>query len=144
MSYLTCNAGQTFTTLLDALWCQIYLENAKKQPYEIDGHHTFWDWLDLSVIDPSYYTVEPFENCDEGSKFNSWFENNNADAITCRDSLTRLIGECYDAQRIGTSWFGNDYYQVIRSTDPQPSPYCEFMLARAEVDAQFWRQDKND
>jgi hypothetical protein len=134
----TCKAGETLS-LLDALWCQIYMENTKKQPYDIDGHYTFWDWLDTSVIDPSYYTVEPFEDCNEGTKFDSWFENNSADAITCRDSLTRLNGQCYETRLIGTSWFGNRYYQIVRSRDPEPSPYCEFMLARAKVDAQLLR-----
>lgn len=139
MSYLTCKAGETLSTLLDALWCQIYLENTKKQPYDINRHYTFWDWFDASVIDPSRYTVEPFEDCSEGIKFDSWYENNAADAIICRDSLTRLNRQCYDARLIGTSWFGNEYYQIVRSTDPEPSPYCAFMLERAKVDAEFSR-----
>lgn len=139
MSYLTCKAGQTLTTLLDALWCQIYLENAKKRPYDINGHYTLRDWLDSSVIDPSYYTVEPFEDCSEGATFDSWFEDNTAEAVMCRDSLTRLTRQCYNTQLIGANWFGNDYYEVVRSTDPNPSPICEFMLLRAEVDAQLRR-----
>lgn len=134
-----CKLGEKLPEILDALWCQAYLETTKKQPYEVDGHYSIWDWFDTGAVDPSYYTVEPFDDCRDESKFDSWFGNNYARAVMCRDALTRLGGLCYDARPIGTNWFGNRYYQVVRSTDPEPSPYCEFMLARAAVDAQLWR-----
>lgn len=138
MTDFVCQGGEKLS-ILDALWCQIDQEFTKKQPYAVYGHYTFWDWLGPHPIDPSYYTVEPFDDCSEGAKFDSWYKDNYADAFMCQNSLTRIKGECYEARFIGTNWFGYRYYQIVRSGEPRPFSYCEFMLKRVEVDAELRR-----
>jgi len=144
MSYLTCKAGETLP-LLDALWCQIYQELTKNEPYGVYGHYTFWDWLalwgphELQDENPSYYTVEPFNDCSEGAIFDSWYKDNYTDAFMCQNSLTRLTGQCHEARFTGKNWFGYRYYQIVRSGEPTPLSYCKFMLKRAEVDAELMR-----
>lgn len=146
MTYYTCQGGPVFTDWKKAGWCQIHMEMSKKEPYTLREHYTLWDWLVLlgphepQDEDPSYYTVEPFENCTEGAVFDSWYKDNYADAFECQNALTRINGECYEARFIGENWFGYRYYRIVRTErPPERLSYCEFMLLRAQVDAKLWR-----
>lgn len=146
MSYYTCIDGPAFTDWKKAGWCQIHMELTQKQPYAMHGHYTFWDWLVLwgphgpQDEDPSYYTVEPFEDCTEGATFDSWYKDNYADAFECQNALTRINGECYETQVIGTNWLGYRQYKVVPSgKPPEPLSFCEFHLTRARVDQILYR-----
>lgn len=146
MTYYTCKDGPTFTDWKLASWCQIHMELTDNKPYAMRGHYTFWDWLvlwgphELRDEDPSYYTVDAFDECKEGAVFDSWYKDNYADAFACQNALTRIEGECYTTQLIGRNWLGYRYYKVVPTgLPPEPLSYCRFYLKRAEVDRILWQ-----
>jgi hypothetical protein len=157
MSYFTyynCNEGLTYTDWKLAGWCQIDKEVTEGNPYVMREHYSPWDWL-VAFIEqepphlwPSYYTIEPFTECEEGAVFDSWYEDNYTEAFECQNALMRDREKCYTTQLIGTNWLGFRYYKVVPSAeeppeehpeespenDHEPPTYCEFYVLRAKVD----------